>query len=251
MAARTKRLLTMAWTEFKVYLRDSQTVLWTLAFPVVMILLFGELFGGRAAGGSSHPHPYLTHFLPGLLALSGASVGLFSVGVQVAQYRDHGVYRRLRVTPVTTLELVLSHVLPALGLVLVNLVIVLTMGRVVYGCSPKTSFLALALASSLTYLAFACLGFALASVTRTGRAANSAVVALLMPMMLLSGVLFPPDLLSEGLRTLSACLPLTPAVDLMRGLWLGTTSLLAPETAMVAGWLALGLAVTGRLFTWD
>lgn len=249
MKARTKRLLILSFTEFKVYLRDTQTVLWSLAFPVIMILLFGEVFSGSSTGVGGIG--YLSYFIPGLVALSGATVALFSVGVQVAQYRDYGVYRRLRVTPVTTFDLVLSHVLPGLLLVMVNLVIILVMGRLVYGCIPQVGAFPLALASALVYVTFACLGFALASVTRTGRAANSAVIALLMPMMLISGVLFPSELLSEGVRVLARFLPLTPAVDLIRGLWTGSLTLVAGETVMLAGWLGLGLVITQRLFAWD
>jgi len=245
-----KTLIQLVITEFRLHLRDFQTIFWSLVFPAVMILLFGQVFGSSRTVTPGQTG-YLEFFIPGLLALSAASVAFFSIAVQVAQYRDQGIYRRFRVTPVKTIHLILGHILPALVLVLLNIVIVLALTGFVYDRQPTGSWLAVVAATALSYLAFAALAFALAALVRSGRAASSASVALLMPMMLLSGVLFPLEVLGDGLRVAAKFLPLTPSAELLRGVWLGTSGDLATNSLILGAWTAAGLLVSYRYFRWE
>ncbi len=245
-----KALSRLIITELRLYLRDFQTIFWSLLFPAVMIILFGQVFRSPASAVGGQPS-YLSFFIPGLLALSAASVAFFSIAVEVAGYRDQGIYRRLRVTPVRTIHLVLGHILPALVLVLASIAIVLVLAGLLYDYQAAGSWLEVVGAAGLSYLAFAALAFALAAVVRSGRAANSAAVALLMPMMLLSGVLFPLEVLGSGFRVLARFLPLTPSVELLRGIWLGTPGNAVANILTLAAWLAAGLLISYRYFRWE
>lgn len=244
-----RSLLPLSWSEFKLFWRDAQMVFWTLAFPMALVVVFAEIY--RAAAGAPGAVQYLTHFMPGLLALSAACVPFFSIGVTVAQYRDLSIYRRLRTCPVSPLHLAASHIFPALVLTVLAGVLVTAIAGLVYECLPEGPLPGLLLAVVISYLAFSSLAFALASIMRTGGAANSAAVALLMPMMLLSGVLFPHSALSEGLRSVSGVLPLTHAVNIVRIAWHGSGSLADANLLWLGGWMTLGLVVSRLWFRWE
>lgn len=104
----------------------------------------------------------------------------------------------------------------------------------------------------LSSLSFFGIGFILAGTMPTARSAQIAGMVLLYPMLFLSGAFFPVELLPATVQKVSAFMPLTYVVNLLRGLWTGQpwgNYLL--DTGVLAGMLLLGIIVSVKTLRWE
>ena len=86
----------------------------------------------------------------------------------------------------------------------------------------------------------------------TVRTAWAVAMVLLYPMLFLSGAGFPRELLPETIKKVSAFLPLTYVVDLLRGLWIGETwSQHAADATVLAALLVVGVLISIKTFRWE
>ncbi|MFB6230745.1 MAG: ABC transporter permease [Salinibacter sp.] len=214
-----RAFLTLTWTETKLFLREPMATFFTVAFPLLLLFAFGAIFG-NAPGSAPGDVGYTTYALPGYVALTIGSLGLLSLPTALAIYRDQGVLRRFRVTPLRPTAVLgaqtVVHVLMLLG----SVVLLMGTAGLVYDVPvPDRPFLALA-SLLLAALSFLAVGFLLAAVVPTARAAQAVGNALFFPMLFLSGAAVPQFLFPEWLKTASAALPLTHATWLLQDAWL-------------------------------
>jgi ABC-2 type transport system permease protein len=104
----------------------------------------------------------------------------------------------------------------------------------------------------LCALSFFALGFILAGLLPSARAAQVVGMVLLYPMLFLSGAGFPRELLPETIKKISTFLPLTYVVNLLRGLWVGEAwgrHLL--DVGVLGGMLILGIIISAKTFRWE
>jgi ABC-2 type transport system permease protein len=241
-------LLTLTWTESKLFLREPTVTFFTLAFPLLLLFAFGAIFGndpGSAPGNAG----YATYALPGYVALTIGSLGLLSLPTALAIYRDQGILRRFRVTPLRPTAVLGSQAIVHLLMLLVSVVLLVGAGVLAYDV-PMPGRPLLALASVLlATLSFLAVGFLLGAVLPTARAAQAVGNALFFPMLFLSGAAIPQFMFPEWLKTASAALPLTHATWLLQDAWLqgqwnGSSSLVL---------VGMGLACAGlaaSVFRW-
>jgi ABC-2 type transport system permease protein len=241
-------LLTLTWTESKLFLREPTVTFFTLAFPLLLLFAFGAIFGndpGSAPGNAG----YATYALPGYVALTIGSLSLLSLPTALAIYRDQGILRRFHVTPLRPTAVLGSQAIVHLLMLLVSVVLLVGAGVLAYDV-PMPGRPLLALASVLlATLSFLAVGFLLGAVLPTARAAQAVGNALFFPMLFLSGAAIPQFLFPEWLKTASAALPLTHATWLLQDAWLqgqwnGSSSLVL---------VGMGLACAGlaaSVFRW-
>lgn len=212
-------LLKLSWIETKVFLREPLGVVGALGVPVLAFVLFGRaLRGGQRADAALQQAPFNLTILAALLIALGAVQSLVAI---MAIYREGGILKRLRATPLSPLAILGAHVLVKLAFTLVGLLLLLLAGRrVLPGALPPdvASFAAALLLGTLSILS---LGFVLASVVPTARFAQPLGAVVLYPMVALSGLFFPVERLPPALRAVAAVLPTTHAVSLMQGVWDG------------------------------
>src|SRR5512136_2231618 len=97
-----KSLLKMTWVEAKLFLREPIGAFFTLAFPLMMLFLFGSMYGNKPVpefGGRGT----IDISVPAYTAMIIATTGLMGLTITMAAYRENGVLRRLRTTPVSPL----------------------------------------------------------------------------------------------------------------------------------------------------
>src|SRR4030066_1480863 len=107
-----KSLFKMTWMETKLFLREPVGAFITLVFPLMMLFLFGSMygntptpmFGGRGTVDIS---------VPSYTAMIIATSGLMSITITMAAYRENGVLRRLRTTPLSPLTILFAQVIVA------------------------------------------------------------------------------------------------------------------------------------------
>ena len=91
-----RRVRHLAWVETKLFARDPLTLVFTVAFPVIMFLVLAEVFGNSTAGRTESVYRdvgAIDFYVPAYAALVSAAVGLVSVPVRLASYRELGIYR--------------------------------------------------------------------------------------------------------------------------------------------------------------
>lgn len=228
-------------------LRRSKTALfWMMAFPVGFLLLFGFVM----ARGDARVMAVL---MPGLLTTTLMSGALFGVALPLVQQREVGLLRRLRVTPVTAAAVVISHGLTALLTGFLSLVILMLMGRAIFGLQMAGSWLAL----TGVFLCGACalipLGLLVGSTARDIKTAPGIANLLFFPMMFLSGSAMPFAFLPDGVKRFARLLPTTYLVDtyssvIVRGEGLMS---LAGSLAVLLGIGVVGIVLTSTLFRWE
>ena len=245
-----KGLLKLSWIETKVFVREPLGVLGSLGMPVVVFLLFGRAMRGGPRDASALARlPFNVTILSALLIALGAVQSLIAI---MAIYREGGILKRLRATPLSPVTILGAHVLVKLVFTLTGLFLLMLAGRrMLPGAMPvnMTSFTAAVLLSTLSILS---LGFVLASVVPTARFAQPLGAVVLYPMLALSGLFLPVDRLPPTLRAISAFLPTTYAVSLMQGIWAGT-GWAAQLTNIGALFItfAICIGLSSRWFRWE
>jgi ABC-2 type transport system permease protein len=243
-------LLKLTWTETKLYIREPSAAFFTLAFPLLLLLLFGGIYGNEPAdmfGGRG----FLDIFVPALIGFIAVTSAFLGISQTLATYRDQGVLRRYRASPLHPGVLSAAAILMYAGITAVGAIVMVAVGHIVYGVALPEQPLSLALAALLATLTFLTMGLLLGSVAPTPRTAEAVGMVIYFPMIFLSGAVgIPREIMPELMQRLTELLPLTHAVDLLRSLWLGGGWDLTAVTVLV-GVAVVSAAISVRVFRWE
>lgn len=219
--AEVRALLQLTWVELKLFAREPLTVMFVLVLPVVVLYVLNGVFG------SSPPDPSVwegldavSFYTPSYVALVAATVGVLSVPVQLAGYREKGVLRRFRASALSPWALLGAHGLVAAVTAVAGAVLLSVLAVLAYDAPTPEHPLGLLAAGVLVIAAFAALGVLLGLVLPTARTAQGLGVLLFFVFMMLGGAGPPREVLPAALRRLGDLLPVTYAGDLLRGPWL-------------------------------
>lgn len=244
--------------ELRQFFRERDAVVFTFAFPIIMLLIFGSVFSGDLGGGVS----FTQYFAAGMIA-SGVVMSSFqSLAISIAVERDDGTLKRLRGTPMPPL----AYFLGKIGLVLVTAVvqtaILLVIGALAFGLDlPNTAalwarFLAI---FSIGAAAGTVLGIAFSSVPRSGRSAAAVVSPVVIVLMFISGVYFLYSDLPSWMQNIAQVFPLKWMAQGMRSVFLPDAFAaqepagswqLGTGFAVLAAWAVVGLLLSVRTFRW-
>jgi len=249
--AMLKSLWKMTWMESKLFLREPVGAFFALVFPLMMLFLFGSIYGNE-------PSPYFNGYgtidisVPAYTAMIIATTGLVGLTITMAAYRENGILRRLRTTPVSPLIVLTAPVLVLFLMTSLGMALLIVAGKLVYQMRFDGNAFSVLAGFVLCALSFFALGFILAGLMPSARTAQVVGMVLLYPMLFLSGAGFPRELLPETIKKISTFLPLTYVVNLLRGLWVGEAwggHLL--DIGVLAGMLVLGIVISARTFRWE
>jgi len=246
-----KSLLKMTWMETKLFLREPVGAFFTLVFPLMMLFLFGSIFGNEPTpmfGGQGT----IDISIPTYTAMIIGTTGLMSTTITMATYRENGILRRLRTTPVSPLAVLAAQVVVVFAMTGLGMLLLVTAGKLVYHVRFEGNAFSVLAGFVLGSLSFFGIGFILAGTMPTARTAQIVGLVLLYPMLFLSGAGFPRELLPAAVQKFSAFLPMTYVVNLLRGLWVGEAwgkHLL--DVGVLSGMLILGIIISVKTFRWE
>lgn len=206
--------------EAKLYIRDPYTLFFALILPTVLILIFGTIYGNEPKTRYDG-YGTVDVSVPAYTAMILATVGLVSLPVHLASLRERGILRRLAVTPVSWLQLLLAELITTLLLTTLGMGLLLVVARVIYHLRFGGNYLTVTLAYLLSATAMFSLGFLLGTVLPTASAAQILGMVALYPMIFLTGAAMPRELLPERVHHIARYLPLDPVVQLLRATWAG------------------------------
>jgi ABC-2 type transport system permease protein len=215
------------------------------------VLLFGTMygndpvpvFGGRGTMDIS---------MPAYTGLILGTIGLLNVPITTATYREQGILRRLRATPLRPLTYLTSDVLNNLVMTGLGMAVLVAVGKVLYDVRFEGQLIGMLAAVVLSALAMFAFGYLIASLAPGARLAQVIGMVVFYPMMFLSGAGMPIEIMPESIQRISTFLPLTYVVRLLKAAWFGE-----PlrehwlEVAILGGILVVCGALAARLFRWD
>jgi len=246
-----KSLLKMTLMEGKLFLREPASAFFTLIFPLLMLIIFGSIYGNNPPPGSTSQGA-IDALIPAFTAMIIGMVGLMPITITLATYRENGILRRLRTTPVSPLVVMVAQVIVVFIMTTLGVILLVCAGMLLYHVQFVGNLISVFGGFVLASLSFYGIGFILASTLPTARTAQIVAMVLLYPMLILSGAGWPRELMPATVEKISAVLPLTYVVNLLRGLWIGEAwSLHITDVVVLVVMLAAGVLISVRLFRWE
>ena len=246
-----RSLWKLTLVEAKLYLREPMAAFFTLVFPLMMLFLFGSIYGNEPTdffGGRGS----VDVSVPAYMAMIIGTVGLLSIAITTATYRETGVLRRYRATPLRPAVILTAQVVVNFVMTLLGALLLVVAARLVYGLRFEGNAVSVLGAFILSTLSFFAVGFLLAGLAPTARVANIVGMVLFYPNLFLSGAAMPKEMFPDSVRLVSRMMPLTYVVDLLQGLWFGEAwSKQLTAVGVLAGMLIVGVVLSARTFRWE
>lgn len=238
-----KRFLILTKSLALIQLRNGAVLFWNFAFPVLLMLIYGVVM-----------RQYMDYMTPGVIVLNALSFGLVGSSTMMLEMREKSILRRLQATTLPAWQLIASYLLVNVIIGTLQSTLIIFAGAVLY--DVPVSFQSLALAYPLIILgllAFMSLGGIISGIAAKAGTATAVGMTIYFCLMFISDMVFPLDLLPDGLRNFVPYLPAYPVVQLVRSAMLDAT--LDPKWVTYIVLLAVyGLAATlvaSLLFRWE
>jgi ABC-2 type transport system permease protein len=164
--------------------------------------------------------------IPGIIALIIMIVGALLTSLVIAREYENGTMETIRSLPVRSVEFLIGKALPYFFIGLVDVLVAILMGQLLFGVVMKSSFWLMIIASSI-YLGVAlCFGLLISTLTKSQLVANQmAILLTYLPSLLLSNFVFPKENMPAILKLLTYVVPATYYIDILNGLYLRNLTL--------------------------
>lgn len=194
----------------------------------------------------------IDYLVPGILAMSVMILGLFG-SLTMVEWREKKVLKRLGATPLRRSTVVYSQVVYRLALALVQAGIIVGLAYFAFNVIIVGNILLLVGIVLLGTLTFVTMGYLAVSRAKTVEGAMPIVQILQFPMLFLSGIFFPVEIMPDFMRPIIQIIPVTYLGDALRQVMVGATPLypLSTDIAVLAAWLVACGALAVRFFRWE
>src|SRR5580693_2323256 len=195
---------------------------------------------------------YIDFVVPGLLGMNLMGSAMWGLGFSIVEGRQKKLLKRMVASPMPRWQYLTAYLLSRLVMLVIEVVVFLGFARLVFGVPFRGSLGELALLCILTSLVFSALGLLVASRAKTMEAVSGLMNLVMLPMWILSGVFFSASRFPAIVQPLVRALPLTAAIDAIRGNMLQGVQLgqLTVQVGILLVWFAVPFAVSLRIFRW-
>jgi len=240
----------LTWLEAKIFTREPMGFVGTLVMPVVLFIILGRAFGvAKPLAAPPVDIPFNVAILAAVLIAISAVQSLVAI---ISIYREGGILKRLRSTPLSPVTIMGALVVVKLVFTVISLMLLMLAGRRLFPGVMQVNVFSFTLAVLLGTFSILSLGFVIASLVPTARFAQPISAVVLYPMLALSGLFYPVERFPRALEAFANLFPTTHAVALLQGVWDGSGW--AAHWVNVAALLALFAAYTAlstRVFRWE
>jgi len=242
----------LTWLEIKIFMREPLGAFGSILFPVLVFVVAGRLLGGRVTPSSIPVATFVRVGLPVLASVLISLSGVLSLVTIIAIYREGGILKRLRATPLRPQTILTAHVLVKLALTLVTLALMVLAGKRYYPVNVSVPIVGFAIALLISTWSILSIGFLIASIVPTARFAQPIGAAILYPMIALCGLFVPLESLPPALHAAARLLPLTYSVSLLEGIWKGEPwSAHIGDIAALVVIFVICTALSAKVFRWE
>ncbi len=238
-----KRFLILTKSLALIQLRNGAVLFWNFAFPVLLMLIYGVVMS-----------QYMAYMTPGVIVLNALSFGLVGSSTMMLEMREKSILRRLQATTLPAWQLIVSYLLVNIIVGTLQSTLIIVVGAVLYDVPVSVQSLALAYPMIvLGLLTFMSLGGIISGVAPKAGTATAVGMTVYFLLMFISDMIFPLDMLPEGLRNVIPYLPAYPVVQLVRSAML--ESVLNPQwltyLVLLVVYGVIATLIASRLFRWE
>jgi ABC-2 type transport system permease protein len=242
----------LTWIEIKIFLREPLGAFGTIGFPVLVFLVVGRVAGRRLAPPSLAASGFIRVGLPVLASLLIAVSSVLSLVTIISIYREGGILKRLRATPLRPQTILTAHVIVKLILTATTLALMVLAGKRYYPVGVHAPLFSFTIALLISTWSILSIGFLIASIVPTARFAQPIGAIILYPMIAVSGLFVQVESLPPALHAVARVLPLTYAVPLLQGIWNGDAwSAHVGDVAALALVFVVCTALSAKVFRWE
>ena len=194
----------------------------------------------------------VSYFVPSILAMALMQLGVFAA-IPLVQQREKLILKRLSATPLPRITLVGSNIVVRLVIAAVQTALIVGIGVGLLGVQLSGDWLRIVGVVAIGAVTFVSIGYVIASFAQTEEAANGLTSIVQFPLMFLSGIFFPLEIMPDWLRTVATAMPLTYLGDALRQVMVGGIPFapLGLDLAILGGWLVVCLGISARFFRWQ
>jgi len=195
---------------------------------------------------------YIDFVVPGLLGMNLMGSAIWGIGFSIVEARQKKLLKRLVASPMRRWQFLAAYLISRLAMLILEVAAFLGFARLMFAVPFRGSLWQLALLCVLASLSFSALGLLVSSGARTMEAASRLMNLVMLPMWILSGVFFSASRFPSVIQPVVRALPLTAAIDALRGNMLQGMNLgqmMAPIAILLA-WVAIPFAVSLCIFRW-
>jgi ABC-2 type transport system permease protein len=242
----------LTWIEIKIFLREPLGAFGTIGVPVLVFLVAGRLVGGRLAPASLAASNFMRVGLPVLASVLIAVNAVLSLITIISIYREGGILKRLRATPLRPQTILSAHVIVKLIFTAATLALMVLAGKRYYPVGVHAPLFSFTIALLISTWSILSIGFLIASIVPTARFAQPIGAIILYPMIAVSGLFLSVESLPPVLHAVTRVLPLTYAVPLLQGIWNGDAwSAHMGDVAALAVVFVVCTAISAKVFRWE
>ncbi len=244
-------LFKQTFIETRLFLRRRSELLWTMAFPIMFMVLFGLIYGNTTWNGM--PVRAVDFLLPGIIVMGAMVTGIMRTSVGFVGEREKGIYRRLALTPLKRQTLIGSQLIQHFIVIIVQTVLLIAIGVNAFNIHISGNMALFWLVISVAALCFMSIGFALTGLIKTARSATPINQMAYFLLMFLGGIFFPNSMLPGWLSRFASILPSTQASDAIRSVFYQNASFgdVWQNLAIMGAWIVACLAVSIKFFRWE
>ena len=245
--------------EVKQFMRQRESVVFTMLFPLILLAIFGSVFSNSIADGVT----FSQYFVAGMIASGLVNTGFQQLAIMIPMEREFGTLKRLRGTPMPASSYFIGKAILVTVSMLIQVFLLLAAGVAFFGVNLPTSAHKWLLLAALLILGSACstiLGIAFSNVPKSGRGASAVVSPVVIVLQFFSGVFFIFTDLPHWMQQVAAIFPLKWLTQGMRSVFLPDTfaaqevakSWEGGRTAIILFvWLVVGLFFAVKTFRWE
>ena len=239
----------MLKADLMIFSREPFGVFFSMAFPILLLLLFGSIFGGIDVG---HGFTFVDTYVSALFAMVIGNLSFMSLPITLAAYRELGIMKRLQASPMPIQLFLAVQVTIQCAIFFASALIVIAVAIPVFHIHFSGNPISYLFMLLLSMFAFFGVGFALGGVVTSMRTSMALGSTLFFVLFFPSGAAIPREQFPPWLRHVTDYSPLSHVVDSLSGLWMGDPLRLHALSALYLGViLALTVIVTARTFRWQ
>lgn len=231
------------------YIRHRVTMVFTFAFPLIFLVVFGRIFGAQRYSG----RPFIAFIAPGVMCWAVANSALFGFAYTLVHWRTTEVLRLIRMTPTRVPTVLGARYMVAVVVGFAQAVFFIGIAALpFFGLHVALSVVETLPVLLLGIAAFAALGLVIGTYAPTGEAIAAVANCVLVPMAFISGTFFPLEASPAWVKIAAHCFPLRYMIEGVSGVLDGSGgigTILVPCAALAGFTLLFGTFAT-RLFRW-
>lgn len=242
-----RRFTVICKIEMLLFLRDFFGCFFTLVFPLLMLFLFGGIYGNEPLFPGSTTGA-MDSSVPAYCVMVMGVTGLMAFPLTLAACKEKKIYKRYDATPVGKKIILAAQAAVNLLMTLIGIGLLLFAGKLIYHVKISGGAFSICTAILISAASMFSLGFLFTAVAKDAKTANLLCYLFYFVMLFLSGVTVPDMLFPDNMKKIAKIFPMTHAVDLMQGVFGGDSLKAQGQELLILSALIVVCFTAGAFF---